>query len=757
MFYAIPNLSAETAAPLPGGPWSVEPAPDDMQKADKDRFRKWSMNPMTKHCFFSLSEGLDPSRRVSDTADNPAVLLHGFVADYDYEIQPAQFDSEYIYRKCKTQFPPNYVSKTHSGNGRAVWLFEEPIRVANTAAGEAFLAKVAKELKVKDIWPSYDKASERPGQYFERGRDWIPVSEEKIPSEMLEYWMYKSGSDVSFTTDQREITVPIDEAAKRVEELFPGKWKGPFELNARGPAFWRPDSSNPTSAVVRAGGMQDFGGDEPFVPWSKILGHAWVEKFHVDRIGKSVVKYWNDDRHFWEYDPDSPAPPVPYNLTNLERMLRVEYNLSKKPLKGKAYSELDEVVNRIVRKRIKGVGPFVHYRPGPLRVGCNLFLNSSFARPMEPAPKEDLPKKFGDGFPFLKRFLVYAFPKNPKTDDVALEFFLAWLRYAYANAYNYTPRRGHACIFNGDKETGKSLLIDIVSYILGGFGSIPAKPFRYAVGSSNHNDDLFESPVWSIDDEHIDNNYQHAKYSNFVKTTVAWNSQRMEKKFFSSCPVLWFGRLMVAMNRDGQSARLLPNAELSITDKFMLFKFGSKGGFPFPPQDTIVKTLREELPHFCRWLLDWRIPDHCIGTSRLGIKPYHDPDLMRDAFEAGVNYSFFELLQVFLINHQKEAGEDRSRWIGTSSELYLSIVEMFPKVSSDITSRSVGRSLNDLRARGLPIKQVRSSRGRVWEVPYDIDLDSSNVPEEVEHEDDEEGVSLTDADLEQLNWGSEDE
>src|SRR5260370_14569968 len=104
--YALPNLRSldvevidPTTINHPGYPG-----------ADKKEFSEWCSNEATKHCFYSMAEGVTPSQRI--TVNNEAHLLHGLVIDYVTKIKDG--DIERIPERGAAWLLPTWTSTTFS-------------------------------------------------------------------------------------------------------------------------------------------------------------------------------------------------------------------------------------------------------------------------------------------------------------------------------------------------------------------------------------------------------------------------------------------------------------------------------------------------------------------------------------------------------------------------------------------------------------------------------------------------------------------
>lgn len=101
------------------------------------------------------------------------------------------------------------------------------------------------------------------------------------------------------------------------------------------------------------------------------------------------------------------------------------------------------------------------------------------------------------------------------------------------------------------------------------------------------------------------------------------NYQHMcEGKFKKAAGIFWSGRIIVTLNTDPDSLQLLPDVELSNRDKISLFKTSDE-----PMRDTnAVAKAKAEMGALCAFLLNWEIPEHCVGDTRWGVRNYLHPN-----------------------------------------------------------------------------------------------------------------------------------
>lgn len=700
MLYAIPNLTSSTAFTVK--PWEYQvdiPAKALKSKAD---YTAWTQAPTTKNCHFSAFEGLDPMRRVS--ADNPAVQLHGLVADYDAKCTREMILE--IITGSPTEFVPNWGSNTFSGNGRLVWLFEQPVNLPSQELTVAFLKLVSRKLKLTKFLPGFDECFFDPSQYYDKGRDWIPLSGDPVPVNVVWQWAYEAGGKVKWK-DSKGIHVPLDIVAAEVQRKFPGKWKGPFEDGARGSRFWDDMATNLTAAVVRPTGMQCFSGDEAFLPWSELLGSSFVDRYRANTTGQIIKDFYFDSRAYWKQDEDGGWRAM--TKDDLKLMLKVKYSLSATTGKKDASSEVEQITYAIQEsKRIEGAAPFIHRPAGQMIYNHGKHLNIASRKCMEPIDKAVT--EWGDGFPWVAQFLEGFFEPAEQ-----LDFFLAWLHHFYRNGYIQKPRAGHALFIAGTTNVGKTFLsTGIISRMVG--GHMDASDFL--MGDTDFTSHVVQSPIMSVDDtQGASDSRKHTAYSSGIKKVVANRHMMYHQKYGTPTLVEWMGRIIVTLNIDPESVKLLPNCDISIMDKIMMLRCAQVAReFPGPVElETILST---ELPYFCRWILDYKMPDHCKGDVRFGVQPYHDKHLYNEAIQSSDSYAFFELLVDFLAQLPK----DQEYYEGTSTQLMadMSLDERIGGLAARYSPALAAKLMGQLKARGFEFERVRNSTQRKWRIPLNI-------------------------------------
>lgn len=700
-FYHLKNHgSIQTATGV--DPWDYKPSGTVPYELSKEEFRRWCGQPTTSHFFFSAYEGLNPHIRVSE--DNPAEKLHGLVADFDAEVLPDDWAS--IMARAPADFPPSHGSLTQSGNLRLVWEFEAPIWVYEKNAHKALLERMMKELRMSKLAAGFEKeAFLDVSKMYEVGTQWRKLSDKKIPTTTLQFWLWKAAEKAQYKSGE-DVAVPIEKVAAEVEKRFPGRWKGDFVLGARGCRFWDPAADCDTASVVHEMGLQNFTGDVKFSSWRAIFGGRFVEEYAENRIAQAVQDVYFDGREYWsKYGEGDRAYYERCSKDSMVLHLKVACGLEPSRKFGQQGSEIEQALYYVERNnRVARAVPFVHRRPGPLMADDQRCLNIARCRPIKAVEE---PQEWGENFPFLADFFGGFFvteedAKNP------LDFFFAWLRHAYMGAVEFKPRHGQAVFLAGPVGRGKTFVsTQIIGPLLG--GSMDCTSILQ--GETSFNGPAYFVPLWRVDDAGPGKDPRdHAKFSTNVKKMAANRNFEFMAKFRDQSSVDWAGRVVVTLNDDAESLRMLPEAEMSILDKVMFYRISEREFvFPLNSNDKVA----EELPFFARWLMDWEPPEATIGTNRYGVADFHEPWMLDEARRLGRSCDFRELLDIFRASYFER--ETSNEWTGSASEL-LVIMSQDILISDllkmqRLTPAQAGREMRKLAAMSYTITE-RTVRGK---------------------------------------------
>ena len=464
-------------------PWEFTPDPDSfeaMRCLPKPTRVERMKNKDTRWNVYSPVGGVSRVLRVS--SDNPPARLRGVVCDYDARVDLAGVQSYLSQDKCPVQ--PNWIEFTLSGNVRLVWVFEREALVTDSLFCADLMQALIDHLGAERLLAGYDPNSAKPAEVWTNGGRWHAHNPTPLPWEFVFGTLRKVGKRL----DSARTEIPLEVLEEEVRKRFPGRWQGPFQLDAVGVRFWDEKADCPTGCQVKPDGMLCFTGRVPFLKWDQIFGASWANEQRVLELGKAAGKIHFDGRHYWDLKAGKWC-----SVAREDVFLQLKaHGISNKARRGQAASDAELVLHHIQNvNRVEGAGPLINQRPGVIEVEGRRVLNISTIRALQPASKKDVTEA---DFPWTWTFLhgLFASPD-------ALDYFLAWLRRAYIGALEYRRLLGQALFVCGPSENGKTLLC--FRYVKPLLGNKFANPYDYFTGATTFNDDLFEAPLLAINDE----------------------------------------------------------------------------------------------------------------------------------------------------------------------------------------------------------------------------------------------------------------
>lgn len=708
MFKYLTNLSSSQVLDLQVPPTNPPTRP---AFPNKEAYRHWCVQRTTDHAFASCFHGLVDTQRVTET--NQPFRMVGFIADFDTDFR---FDPiEAIRANAGDSFLPAYCTRTFSNGIRLWYMFEQPVVFTDAKVAVKFLEIVIKKLKVRAIFPGFDeKAAKNPAQYYEIGHDWAEVpTAYPIPTAYLESWMFDA-IKLAKLKDRSAISIPIEKIRAALEEKYPGAWPGgwdKFEVGARGTRFWDGGSAN--SCIVRETGITAFTGDVGFKSWADLLGKDWVDRNTDQVIGEAIQNIWFDAgaNKYWRNGTNIGWQSL--QKEDLKLHLRL-HNISDDRGRESAVSPMDRIIHQVqVCHSVNGVFPF-HFNPNEIvNVNNQPMLNISKSKLLQPDASRS--GTWGDGFPNIAKFFegFYDMANNPEQ----FAHGLAELMYFYVSAYNGNPHRGRILVHAGPAGVGKTYNMNLYEWIFSGLEDAA----DYLLGRDGFNGTLVAAPVWGVDDAVVgSDNRATTVFSQMIKRIAACDKISVRGMYRESLRLPWLGRVLVNMNDDPESIRLLPSTEWSLMDKVDLYLVSRPFEGTFPANDII----RSELPAFCTFLLEGKawlesfVPD-LFSDPRWGVKKYHHPTLLRIAQSSQVSTNVEELL-VLWRRHWFDM-MDTDVWEGNPTELLDAVahIESMRDLFRTIIQgpQALGRALAQMVSREIKLGWLESiGEGRRYRI-----------------------------------------
>lgn len=706
----LKNLRAQATKSFTDPASQTFAAPTFVSKAE---YRAWCAEVNTDHCFYSLAEGDNPAARISE--DNPVNKLHGFVADYD-----APLDHDTLVNVLTTRGQgaplPTWSTKTQSGYARLIWEFEEPLPIHPQLA-EHFFKRLSDLLKASQLLGGFDRTSLKPSQYFEFGSDWKRIGD-PLDSTQLRVTLLKAANDTPLSSG--DSTVSMEELRKELAERFPNRWPGEFEVGARGPLFWIDDGVDRDGAQVREDGMVCYSdrAGKGFVSWREIFGRGFLERFEQKKMGTLLDQYWFSGRSFYKLLHSSPM-----NIPKDQLLLELKRSgFSHKAKKNQNLSELEQALLTISNDcRVDEVAPVIFSADRVVSFNGSRILNNSRAVPTKPEADGD-----PIHWPWIEAFLTPMFALDTDGQET-LSFFYAWFQRLYAAVLAHRLDQGQLLILLGPTGRGKTLVSNkIVGGAVGGFADASA----YLSGSTSFNKELSGAALWTVDDQIASTTYaDHRKFVELTKRAVANPKIDYMAKYQDNITIPWAGRTIMSLNLDSQSLAALPSLDASNRDKIIALRVNEGHKPKFGSNQQVEGIINRELPHFLRWLLDWKAPDRVTDTNRFGVKTYVDSFIEAAAYDNSSRSSIAEMVEFFAKRVRGNITEPK--WRGTLTEFQAVIHECNGgrSVGSSTNLEFVRRgmtALEEVCAHNKAVRPVRSKGhggGKVWEIDISPEFD----------------------------------
>lgn len=728
MFYSLKNLVSVNTTPLEK-PWEVRPENVPVLK-DKNAWERWIHNANTSHHFISAFEGVTPTGRISDSEKNDPRAMHAIIVDYDGAVNPTTLLEELADRPPSEQLPA-WAVITFSGHLRLIWLFSKPIYLPpGKHVVKGFLTELNKHIKFKKWYKAWDEAAYfEPNKYYDIGKTWIPVHPEfTVDHSRLTYYLYEATRKHRFLSSR--VTIPMESIKAEIDRRFPGRWTGPFDVKERGLRFWDPTATDTSVCQVHPDGMLVFNSDpKPFMTWADIFGPNFVEQFDVNAISqiKERALYDVGNSFFWWKVEDGKWVHLPRD-DFAQHLRTLGFDPNRK--RGETASEIDHIeVDLKMNNRIDGACPMVFLPQGPIEISGRKMMNTARVKCVEPADVKLA--GWSDGaryFPFIFNLLRVFFDMKLVDGMDELTYFLSWLKHFWINALRHSPQPGQGLVISGPEGVGKTVLVEeVIGGMVGGFSD--AKD--HIVDGSTWTD-FIEYGIAKIDDVSANNDDKsYQRYVAAIKKLIANQNLAYNKKYRDSTMTAWGGRVIILTNVDHQSLRMIPTLESSSFTKlsFLRTSYSMKARFPGSRAE-IKETIKSELPYFCRFLHDFKIPENVINLrdNRYLIKPFHHPDLLQVSIYAGASQGLYEIIsdwiKIYAATARAEGKTTLDAWTGTPTELYrlIATTEGMAGLIARYDVTRIGRDLNVLASRRTGISMDRmKSKSRVYRVPFNLE------------------------------------
>jgi len=358
--------------------------------------------------------------------------------------------------------------------------------------------------------------------------------------------------------------------------------------------------------------------------------------------------YYYDENLRCYWCEDAKGNFIKINERSLQLRLRDD-RFSTTVESGERLSPLERQILEIQRLRtVTYAAPLAGYAKGLYEISGKRILVTESPILIEP--------RKGD-WPMLAKVLTNLFG-----DQVI--YFHGWTKHAVECLRQRKRAPGQALVIVGQHDSGKSLVQNLVTLLLGGRA---AKPYRYMSGGTSFNGELFCAEHQMIEDEPASRDLRtRKKFGSEIKMVTACETQSCHSKNRQAITLTPLWRLTISLNDEPESLLTLPPLDNSLEDKVILCK-AAKHAMPMRTdslreRDIFWQTLKSELPAFIDFLLNWEIPEH-LKSERFGITHYHHPEVRRAIDTLAPEMRLLEIIDATLFVAQT------ADWIGSAAEL----------------------------------------------------------------------------------------
>jgi hypothetical protein len=348
---------------------------------------------------------------------------------------------------------------------------------------------------------------------------------------------------------------------------------------------------------------------------------------------------------------------VPYTKTTLKLILK------SWGLRGRVHDdELQSPIDALIADVSYGKSVSYAGRLAGIKVGCYQMNGKRVLVTSDPVILE---AKEGQ-FPMIESIVSQLF-NGGEIDQ--RPYVYGWLKMGRKAVLEAFPMPGQALVLAGPRNAGKNLFQDIITEALGGRAE---KPYRYMVGKSEFNGDLFGAEHLCIADEVPFYDMPSRRvFGSKIKDMCVNSLQSCHGKHKEALTLYPIWRLSISVNDEAENLVMLPPLEESIEDKIMLLKV-DQAIMPMKsdsPRSRVEfwDAVRAEIPSFLHFIENYVVPDE-LQESRFGIKAFQHPDLVEILKEMTHEIRLMALMEIIVI-------PDNGSWKGSLEELETALLE----------------------------------------------------------------------------------
>lgn len=339
--------------------------------------------------------------------------------------------------------------------------------------------------------------------------------------------------------------------------------------------------------------------------------------------------------------------------------------VSNRPVVKGELSPVQKLITKIqLEHTVNYIGPLAGYAKGPHEVCNKRILVTESPKFIEPKPGE---------WPTIAHILDGMLVDGEIDQRPYLN---GWLKIGIEALRAGKRRPGQALGLAGPRDGGKSVLQNyVITPLLGGRS---ARPYQFMTGLTSFNSDIFGAEHLMVEDEAASTDLRARRhFGALLKSITATDESRCHAKYGKPVMLTPFWRLSITVNDEPENLMVLPPLDESLHDKLILLK-ARQQAMPMPTQTHEERTafttkLREELPHFLAFLLEWEIPEGYRGP-RYGIAHFHHPDILAAIDDLAPEHRLLTIIDRELFSREGSEIWEGGAWEGTADELERKLI-----------------------------------------------------------------------------------
>jgi len=377
----------------------------------------------------------------------------------------------------------------------------------------------------------------------------------------------------------------------------------------------------------------------------------------------------------------------------------------------------DAILDLQMHHNVVWAGPLAGYRSGYYETGGNGILVTTSPRVIEPMESD---------WTMLRGVIEGLLGDR---DGEQLPYTYGWLKIAYEALRDGLKQPGQVFVMCGPHGSGKSLLQQIITVLLGGR---VARPYQVMSGGTPFNSDLFGAEHLAVEDEQPSTDIRARRaFGSQIKNVTVNIDQRFHQKHRDALVLQPFWRMTVSINDESENVQILPPIDDSLEDKMMIFR-AVRHDMPMPTGTGVERAafwarLVSEAPGLAHHLVNMEIPRR-LRCERFGVRHYHHPEIVQILNEVAPEVRLLALIDATFFRAADIGGglvtSSRSAPVElTAEEIEGALTDQHAQHSFEARrllgwNNACGTYLGRLASKACPdrVQSIRTALNRRWRI-----------------------------------------